>query len=112
VRLPTDYFKRLFEEACPNHAYPIWHKLKDCGMMRSFMTLRSLALGAELDEGLDGSDTTPFPKENAVMTIYEGPPPPDREGIACLTQAPRLQLIVVGDTGALRFNGTGFSHIL
>jgi hypothetical protein len=45
-------------------------------MMRSFMTLRSLALGAELDEGLDGSDTTPFPKENVVMTIYEGPPPP------------------------------------
>jgi hypothetical protein len=25
----TNHFKRLFEEACPNHAYPIRHKLKD-----------------------------------------------------------------------------------
>jgi hypothetical protein len=43
VRLPTDHFKRLLEEACPNHAYPVRYKLKDCGMMRSFMTSRSLA---------------------------------------------------------------------
>jgi hypothetical protein len=31
VRPPTDHFKWLLEEACPNHAYPV--KLKDCGMM-------------------------------------------------------------------------------
>jgi hypothetical protein len=30
---PTDHYKRLPEEACPNYAYPIKHKLKDCGMM-------------------------------------------------------------------------------
>jgi hypothetical protein len=42
VRTPTDYMKRLHEEACPNHAYPIRHKLKDCSMMRSFMTSGSL----------------------------------------------------------------------
>jgi hypothetical protein len=35
-RLQTTY-KRLLEEACPNHAYPIRHKLKDCNMMWSFM---------------------------------------------------------------------------
>jgi hypothetical protein len=34
ARPPTDHFKSLFEEACPNHAYPVRHKLKDCGMMR------------------------------------------------------------------------------
>jgi hypothetical protein len=40
---PTmNHFKRLHEEAYPNHAYPVWHKLKDCGMMRHFMTLGSL----------------------------------------------------------------------
>jgi hypothetical protein len=39
---PTDHIKRLLEEACPNHAYPIWHKLKDCIMMKSFMTSGSL----------------------------------------------------------------------
>jgi hypothetical protein len=37
VRQPTDYFKGLLEEACPNHAYPMRHKLKECGMMRSFI---------------------------------------------------------------------------
>jgi hypothetical protein len=42
VRPPTDYLKMLLEEACPNHAYPIRHKLKDYGMMRSFMTSWSL----------------------------------------------------------------------
>jgi hypothetical protein len=29
LRLPMDYFKRLLEEAYPNHTYPIRHKLKD-----------------------------------------------------------------------------------
>jgi hypothetical protein len=42
-RLPMDHFKRLLEEACPNHAYPIRNKLKDCDMMWSFMTLGSLS---------------------------------------------------------------------
>jgi hypothetical protein len=42
ARPPTDHFKRLLEEANPNHAYPIRHKLKDCGMMISFMTSGSL----------------------------------------------------------------------
>jgi hypothetical protein len=42
VRPPTDHFKRLLEEACPNHSYPIKHKLKECSMIRRFMTSRSL----------------------------------------------------------------------
>jgi hypothetical protein len=42
ARTTTDYFKMLLEEACPNHTYPVRHKLKDCGMMQSFMTLGSL----------------------------------------------------------------------
>jgi hypothetical protein len=50
VRPPMNHFKRLLEEACPNHTYPIKHKLKDCGMMRSFMTLRSLTWCAKLDQ--------------------------------------------------------------
>jgi hypothetical protein len=33
ARMPIDYFKRLLEEACPSHAYPIRQKHKDCGMM-------------------------------------------------------------------------------
>jgi hypothetical protein len=33
---PTDHFERLLEEVCPNHTYPIKHKLRDCGMMKNF----------------------------------------------------------------------------
>jgi hypothetical protein len=37
-----DHFKMLVERAYPNHTYPVHHKLKDCGMMRSFMSSGSL----------------------------------------------------------------------
>jgi hypothetical protein len=43
VLLPTYHFERLLEETCPNHTYPIKHKLRDCGRMKSFMTTRSLS---------------------------------------------------------------------
>jgi hypothetical protein len=65
VRPPTDHFKRLLEEACPNHAYFIGHRLKDCGMMRSFITPGSHTWGVELDEGPDRSDTMPFPRKTS-----------------------------------------------
>jgi hypothetical protein len=105
-----DYFKRLLEEACPNHAYPVRHKLKDCSMMRSFMTLGSLTWGAELGEGLDVSETMPFLEENAAMMVYRGHP--HQGGTACLTQALEHQLVVVGDMAAQGCNGMSFSHIL
>jgi hypothetical protein len=85
VRMPMDHIKRLLEEACRNHAYPIRRKLKDCGMMGSFMTSGFLTSGAELDEGLDGSDTTPFSKENTVMTVYGGRSPSGRHLMTSLS---------------------------
>jgi hypothetical protein len=51
-------------------------------MMRSFMTLGSITWGAEPDEGPDGSDTTPFPEENAIMTSTGDTP--HRGGATCL----------------------------
>jgi hypothetical protein len=71
---PTDHFKRLLVEACQNHAYPVRHKLKYCSMMKSFMTSRSLTWGAELGEGPDGSDMTPFSEQNAVVMVDRGCP--------------------------------------
>jgi hypothetical protein len=70
VRSPTDHFKRLLEGAFPNHAYPARHNLKDCSMMRSFMTLGFFTWGAELNEGSNRSDMMSFPEENTVMMIY------------------------------------------
>jgi hypothetical protein len=68
ARSPTDHFKRLLEKACPNHAYPLGTD------SRSFMTSASHTLAAEPNEGPDGSDVAPFPKENAVMTVLGGCP--------------------------------------
>jgi hypothetical protein len=58
----------------PNHAYPIRHKLKN----ESFMISGFLTQGTELEEDPGGSDTMPFPREDAIMTVYGGCPPPRR----------------------------------
>jgi hypothetical protein len=71
---PIDHFRRLLEEACQNHAYPVGHELKDCDMMKSFMILGSLTWGMELDEDPGRSNTMPFPGEDTVMMVYDGRP--------------------------------------
>jgi hypothetical protein len=58
------------EEACPNHAYLIKHKLKECGMMRNFMTLGALTKGKEPEGDPGGKGETPFLGKEAVMMIY------------------------------------------
>jgi hypothetical protein len=85
ARLPMDHFKRLLEVACTNHTNLVRHKLKDSGMMRSFMTLGSLTCGAELDEGVDGSDTMLFPEENVIAMVYGGHPPSGRHRVTSLS---------------------------
>jgi hypothetical protein len=101
---------RHLEEACPNHAYPIQHKLKDCGMMRSFLTLGSLTWGAELDEDPHGSDMMTFPEENTIMMVYGGRSPSGRCRMSNLS--PRAQLVAIGDMGAQGCNDTSFSTSL
>jgi hypothetical protein len=71
---PTDHFERLLEEAYPNHAYLIKHKLKDCGMMKNFMTSGSLTRDKEPEEDMGESDSTPFNEEDAVVMVYGGRP--------------------------------------
>jgi hypothetical protein len=78
----TDHFKRLLEEACPNHTYLIKHKVKDYDVMKNFMILGSLTSGMELNEVPDGSDTMPFPGEDTIMMVYDAP---HQGGTACLT---------------------------
>jgi hypothetical protein len=40
---PTDHFKKLLEETYLYHTYPIKHKLKECTMMKNYMTTGTLA---------------------------------------------------------------------
>jgi hypothetical protein len=84
ARPPTYHFEGLLEEACPNHVYPIKHKLKVYDMMQNFMTSRSLTRVRELEENLGGSDTMPFPREDVVMMMYDGRPPPGRHRVSIL----------------------------
>jgi hypothetical protein len=75
---PTDHFKKLLEETCPDHAYPIKDMLRECGLMKSFMTMGSLSRGMEVDEAPIEGDAAPFPREDTVMTIYGRHPSPQK----------------------------------
>jgi hypothetical protein len=76
ARPPTNHFEKLLEDICSNHAYPVKHKLRDCSMMKNFVASGSLARGMEVDDVPDEGDTMPFPREDQVMTIYNGHPSP------------------------------------
>jgi hypothetical protein len=54
-------------------------------MMKDFMTSGSLTQGKELEEDPGGRDTTPFPGEDAVITVYDGHPPPERHRMSNLS---------------------------
>jgi hypothetical protein len=70
ARPPTDHFEKLFKEMCLNHTYSVKHKLRDCGMMKSFMTTGSLPRGMEITDDPTEGDTTPFPGEDAIKAIF------------------------------------------
>jgi hypothetical protein len=74
ARPPTDHFEKLFDEAYPNHAYAIKHKIRDCGMMKNLMALGYIIRGMELNEVPNEGDVMPFPREDATMMIYDGRP--------------------------------------
>jgi hypothetical protein len=73
--LPTDHFEKLPQANCPNHSYPIRHKLKECTMMKNYMTTRTFAKAKKPEGDSMGKVAAPFPEENAVMSIYDGSPP-------------------------------------
>jgi hypothetical protein len=71
---PMDHFVKLLKETCLNHTYSIKHKLRDCGLMNSFMTTGSLPWGMEIDEAPTEGDATPFPREAMAMRIFSEHP--------------------------------------
>jgi hypothetical protein len=66
---------KLLEVTCPNHAYPVRNKLKECTMMKNIMTSRALSKGKKPEGEPGGKAVTPFPGEEVVMSIYGGPVP-------------------------------------
>ena len=55
-RKPTEgtpnHFEKLLEGLCLNHAFPVKHLLKDCSLMRQFLSRGS-------NKGEQGKDPTP-----------------------------------------------------
>jgi hypothetical protein len=56
---PIDHFEKFLEVTYPNHAYPIKHKLKECSMMKNYMTMGALTKGKK-PEG-DPGERPPHP---------------------------------------------------
>jgi hypothetical protein len=69
TQLPKDHFERFLEAACPHHLYPIKKKLRDCTMIKRFMSSDMLSDGDELASDLRGQGTSLG--EVKVTTIIE-----------------------------------------
>ena len=66
----------MLEGLCPNHAFPVKHLLKDCGLMRKFLV-------GSANKGEQGKEPTPtvdnaeekddgFPMPNGCLMIFGG----------------------------------------
>jgi hypothetical protein len=55
--------------------YLVRHKLKECTMMKNYMTTGTFPKGKRPEGISAGKVATPFPEEKAVMSIYGGPAP-------------------------------------
>jgi hypothetical protein len=51
------------------------HKLKECSMMKNYMTTGALAKGKKPEDDAVGKAATPFLGVKAVLSIYGGPIP-------------------------------------
>jgi hypothetical protein len=103
---PMNDFKRLIEEPCPNHTYPVRHKLKDCCMLRSFMTFRDPHLGhrAQLRAQWERYDAVPCGK--CHHDGLRGTPPLGRYRVSSLS--PRTPTQCGWECGAQGCNDTSF----
>jgi hypothetical protein len=75
VWLPVDHIEELLEVTCPNHMYPIKHKLKECTMMKNYMTTGTFAKSKKPEGDSARKVAAPFLEQNAVLSIYGGPAP-------------------------------------
>jgi hypothetical protein len=58
----NEHFEKLLKLACSNHPYPVKHKLKECTMMRNFMTWGVVSKGKNPKGDSSGKGATPFPR--------------------------------------------------
>jgi hypothetical protein len=72
AQLPADHFEKLLKATCPNHRYHVNDKLKECTMIKNYMTTRNFASSKKPEGDSTGKAATAFPEEKVVMSIYGG----------------------------------------
>ena len=74
---PTNHFEKLLEAPCTHHEGPVKHTLKDCNLMKKFLTgtLKKVPdMPKKLEEELN-NDGSEYPREDdVVMMIFRGSP--------------------------------------
>jgi hypothetical protein len=68
----ADHFEKLLKATCPNHTYPVKHKLKECTVMKNYMTMRNQARNKKPEGDSTVKAAAPFLEEKAVLSIYGG----------------------------------------
>jgi hypothetical protein len=70
TRPPKDHFEKLLKVACLHHSYPVKHKLKDCAMMKKFMTAGTFSKGSRSGGDLEEKGATALLEEAKVMAVF------------------------------------------
>jgi hypothetical protein len=72
---PANHFEKLFEATCPNHTYPVRQKLKECTMMKNYMTSGTFARGKKPKDDSTGKVVAPSLKRRWSCPFMVGRPP-------------------------------------
>jgi hypothetical protein len=73
--LPAYHFEKLLEATCPNHTFPIKHKLKECTMMKNYMTTRTFARSKKPEGDLVGKVAALSSKRRQSRQFISDRPP-------------------------------------
>jgi hypothetical protein len=69
TRPPKDHFEKILEAACSHHPYPIKQRLRDCTMMKKFMTSGPPSGSSKPGRHSGGKEAALVPHEVVVMVV-------------------------------------------
>jgi hypothetical protein len=79
ARQSADHLEKLLDATYPNHTYRIRHKLKECTMVKNYMTTWTFGRSKKPEGDWMGKAAAPFPEGKVAMSSYCRLPPPPIE---------------------------------
>jgi hypothetical protein len=67
---PKDHFEKLLKATYLHDPYHVKHELKDCTMIKKFITSGTLSRGSKPGGDQGGNRVAPIPEEAEVMTVF------------------------------------------